>query len=78
MQGLQASISVLDAELVSIDRDQQCITLSNMSKVQYGVLVLTMGLQSPKHQPGLGSRQVLTLQGLQSSVPEVTAYWHTA
>ncbi len=75
MQGLHASVNVLDAELVSIDRKRQCITLSDKSKVQYGVLVLAMGLQSPtvlSGQPRLDMPQVISLQGMPGNVPEVT------
>lgn len=42
-------MSVVDAELVSLDRAQQTITLSNNQKLLYGMLVITAGL----HQTSL-------------------------
>lgn len=75
MQGLHASVNVVDAQLVSIDRGQQCIVLSDKHTVQYGVLVLTMGLQCESllsNQAGLSLPQVVSLQGLPDSMPEVT------
>lgn len=44
MQALQASVTIVDVEVVSIDRTQQLITLSNSQKVLYGMLVITAGL----------------------------------
>ena len=75
MQGLHASVNVVDAQLVSIDREQQCIVLSDECTVQYGVLVLTMGLQCESllsTQAGLSLPQVISLQELPGNMPEVT------
>ena len=76
VQGLQASVTILDAELVSIDRQQQCITLSDQTRVQYGLLVLTVGLQPScslaAHQLSNDSQQVCSLQDLQLRIPKVS------
>lgn len=44
VQGLHASVTVLDAELLSIDREQQIFHLSSGQQVLYGMLVITAGL----------------------------------
>ena len=76
VQGLQASVTTLDAELVSIDRQQQCILLSDQTKAQYGLLVLTVGLQPScslaAHQLSIDSQQVCSLQDLQHRIPAVS------
>ena len=76
VQGLQASVTILDAELVSIERQQQYITLSDQTRVRYGLLVLTVGLQPScslaAHQLSSDSQQVCSLQDLQHRIPKVS------
>ncbi|KAL0028967.1 hypothetical protein WJX77_008705 [Trebouxia sp. C0004] len=62
--GLHASVNVLDVELVSIDREQQTVVLSDNRTLQYGVLVLSMGLSCEAmvlNQSALGLPQVVSL-----------------
>ena len=75
VQGLNAGVTVLDAELRSIDRDHQSFTTCDKRNVPYGVLVLTMGLQSPNNlssPPGLRGPFVTPVQELLKSRPQVT------
>lgn len=76
MQGLQASVVVLDAELVSIDCEQQSVGLSNQQRVLYGALVITAGLNQVYNNDlagmaGLAARPLTSLKGAQKLSHEV-------
>ena len=43
--GLEARVSLLDAEMVGLDRAQQIIELSDGSQLGYDLLLVTCGLQ---------------------------------
>lgn len=47
VQGLHASVTILDAEMVGLDRQERVSILSDGREVQYGLLLLTAGLQDP-------------------------------
>ena len=75
VQGLHASMTVLDAELLSIDREQQIVRLSNGQNVLYGMLVITAGLdQIPDDmadQPTLSNNNVISLNAARNFTKEV-------
>ena len=75
VQGLHASMPVLDAELLSIDREQQIVRLSNGQSVLYGMLVITAGLdQIPDDmadQPRLSNNNVISLKAARNFTKEV-------
>lgn len=79
VQGLHASVNVLDVELVSIDREQQSIVLSDNRTLQYGVLVLSMGLSCEAmvlDQSALGLPQVVSLPMLPSRIQKASNTAH--
>jgi NADH dehydrogenase FAD-containing subunit len=45
--GLQARVTVLDADMVGLDRAARAIALSNGVQLNYDFLVITCGLQEP-------------------------------
>ena len=75
LQGLHASVSILDAELVSIDREQQCVVLSDKHELLYGLLLLTVGLDRnadlPEQQHEHAST-ILSAQELLQNMPKVS------
>ena len=79
VQGLHASVNVLDAELVSIDREQHSIVLSDNRTLQYGVLVLSMGLSCEAmvlNQSALGLPQVVSLPMLPGRIEKASEIAH--
>ena len=44
-------MNILDAELVSIDKEQQCVVLPDQRKVLYGLLLLAVGLEEASLLP---------------------------
>lgn len=75
LQGLHATVNVLDAELVSIDREQQGVVLSDQRKVLYGLLLLTVGLERTAdlaEQPHEHASSVLSAQQLLQNMPKVS------
>ena len=76
VQGLHASVNVLDVELVSIDREQQSVVLSDNRTLQYGVLVLSMGLSCEAmvlNQSALGLPQVVSLPMLPGRIQKASS-----
>ena len=76
LQGLQGNVAVLDAELVSIDRQQQTVGLSNGQRVLYGALVITAGLDQARNGDlaatmGVSAKAVTSLKGAQKLSHEV-------
>lgn len=45
LQGLHASVTTIDAELVGLDRQQRVAVLSTGQQLRYSLLLLTAGLQ---------------------------------
>lgn len=45
LQGLHASVTTIDAELVGLDRQQRVVVLSTGQQLRYSLLLLTAGLQ---------------------------------
>ena len=79
VQGLHASVNVLDVALVSIDREQQTVVLSDNRTLQYGVLVLSMGLSCEAmvlNQSALGLPQVVSLSMLPGRIQQVNSTAH--
>lgn len=81
LQGLHATVNVLHAELVGINKQEQCIILPDQRKVQYGLLLLAVGLDrtdAVPHQLFQDSHTVVMAQDLPGSIPRVCASdWHS-
>ena len=74
MQGLHATVNVLHVELVSIHKEEQCIRLADKRKVQYGLLLLAVGLdRTDALLRQQDSPNVVSAQDLAGSIPRVCA-----
>ncbi|KAK9809259.1 hypothetical protein WJX72_012281 [[Myrmecia] bisecta] len=69
--GLEVFVTIVDAELVALDRQERIVQLSNGQHLQYGVLVLATGIA---HQPLLAlapspDAPLLDMQDLRALLP---------
>lgn len=74
LQGLHATVNVLHVELVSINKEEQCVILSDKRKLQYGLLLLAVGLDrtdASMQQQLQDSCNVVSSQDLQGVIPRV-------
>lgn len=76
LQGLHATVNILSAELVDINKEEHCVVLLDKRKLQYGLLLLAVGLDKNDallQQQLKGSLNSISSQDLPASIPEVCA-----
>ncbi|KAL3144843.1 hypothetical protein ABBQ38_001949 [Trebouxia sp. C0009 RCD-2024] len=71
--GLHATVNILSAELVDINKEEHCVVLLDKRKLQYGLLLLAVGLDKNDallQQQLKGSLNSISSQDLPASIPE--------
>lgn len=75
LQGLHATVNILSVELVDINSEEQCVILADKRKVQYGLLLLAVGLDTNDTllQQQLKGHNFISSRDLLGSIAKVCA-----